>query len=278
MTEHPVSRLTRSIAAAALVTTLGSTDASELEWKLLEPGLELGRATFPDETSAVTPTINVLRIDPDQFEFGLFNASAKGKTSRTPKQWSDSEDLVAVINASMFQEDLVTSVSMMRNHDHINNAYKSKDRAMLVFNPIGTGAPPVRILDKQCEDFDSEMRAYKTVVQSIRMISCKGVNVWKPQIKKWSTAAIGMDKNGSVLFIQTETAFATHDLINELLALPIGITRAMYVEGGPQAQLYVASGGKTFEFVGQLSPIFSGGGPLAWPLPNVIGISRKTSQ
>ena len=175
----------------------------------------------------------------------------------------------------MFQEDLVTSVSLMRDGNHVNNGYQSGDRAMLVFNPKTEEADPVRILDAQCEDLNAEMARYHTIIQSIRMISCEGRNVWRPQIKRWSTAAIATDEQGMVLFIQTEAAFSTHELINELLELPLNIERAMYVEGGPQAQLYVAAGGLTFEFSGQISPYFLGRSRLSWPLPNVVGVSRK---
>lgn len=269
----------RTVLGVLLIVALrpsATAVAAELVWQTLEPGLELGRATVSDAESVATPAINILRIDPSRFELGLFNASARGNVSKTPKQWSEAEDLVAVINASMFQEDLLTSVSMMHTGNHINNRYRSKDKAMLVFDPIRPGISPVRILDKQCDDLDQEIQAYATVIQSIRMISCTRKNVWRPQVKKWSTAAIGQDSGGRLLFIQTETAFSTHDLINELLALPLQITRAMYVEGGPQAQLYINSQGKTFEFAGQITPLFSGPGRLAWPVPNVVGIRRQT--
>jgi len=84
-----------------------------------------------------------------------------------------------------------------------------------------------------------------------------------------------MDRSGNVLFIHTEDEFAVHDLIDILIDLPLEIAQAMYVEGGPQAQLYVGSGGRTIEFTGSFNTMFSGGASLAWPLPNVIGIKRK---
>lgn len=260
-----------------LASSGARSDAGPIQWRHLEAGLDLARVAAPSTNLLADQAINILRIDTDHFRFRLLNASAQDNVSLTPRQWSESKELVAVINASMFQEDLVTSVSMMRTHNHINNAYRSKDKAFLAFDPVVDGVPDVKIIDQQCDDFDQWSRKYKTLIQSIRMISCTGKNVWRPQVKKWSTAAIGVDSSGKVLFIQTEAAFSTHDLINTLLQLPLNITQAMYVEGGPQAQLYVASE-EVFEFVGQISPIFYSGGNLAWPLPNVVGISRKNAQ
>ena len=249
----------------------GETDG----WKRLEPGLELGQFSPQGRPEA---TINVLRIDPVRFELNLFNASAENKVPLTPKQWAYKNDLVAVINASMFQEDLLTSVSLMRTKNHVNNNYVSKDKTVLAFDPVRPGVPPVKIIDRQCEDFETWRTNYNTLIQSIRMISCDGKNVWRSQTDEWSIASIGTDKNGHILFIHTESAFVTHDLINTLMKLPLNITQAMYVEGGPQAQLYINSGGQTMEFVGQMSSLFQQGGRLAWPVPNVIGLTRKSLE
>src|SRR5206468_3610842 len=88
------------------------------------------------------------------------------------------------------------------------------------------------------------------LVQSIRMISCNGENVWSRQERRWSTAAIGMDALGRILFLHVRSPYSTHDLIDILKALPLGLTRAMYAEGGPEAQLFVSSGAEEHEWVG----------------------------
>ena len=242
---------------------------------MLEPGLELGMFATEPSTNPDS-LIRVLRIDPAYFEFELFNASADKIEPLTPKQWARAKGLTAAINASMFQEDLLTSVSLMRRPGHINNGRLSKDRTILGFGPVKPGLPPVKIIDRQCDDFEALKQSYTTLVQSIRMISCTGDNVWRPRSEKWSTSAIAIDSDGKVLFIHTEEPFATHDLIDRLIDLPLRIDRAMYVEGGPQAQMYVSSEGRVFEFTGQLSSLLQQGARLAWPIPNVIGIVPKT--
>ena len=104
------------------------------------------------------------------------------------------------------------------------------------------------------------------------MISCKGRNVWAQQPKRWSTAAIGVDAGGNVLFIHVRSPFSTHDLIEILLALPLDLKRAMYAEGGPEAQLYVAAGGREEEFSGSYETGFNedDDNQISWPVPNVI--------
>ncbi len=177
----------------------------------------------------------------------------------------------------MYQADLKASVSLMRTKSHINNPRLSKDMAILAFDRNSPDVPPVKIIDRQCEDFKTWEKKYKTLIQSIRMISCKGKNVWAQQTQKWSTAAIAVDHLGRVLFIHVGSLYSTHDLINILKKLPLNIDRAMYVEGGPPAQLYINIGTHEHEFVGNykidieenMNALFSR------PIPNVVGISLR---
>jgi uncharacterized protein YigE (DUF2233 family) len=249
---------------------------SETSWHRLHAGLELGIFASPRPSQAGDSMVRVLRIDPHRFEFKLLNASAPGQgKTLTAREWCRRNDLVAAINASMYQKDHKTSVSLMRTQTHTNNPRLTKDMTVLAFDRKGQGVPPVKIIDRQCENFKNWKNKYGTFVQSIRMISCQGKNVWTQQPKKWSTAAIGMDHQGNVLFIHVRSPYSTHDLINILTELPLDISRAMYVEGGPEAQLYVRTDQQEFEFVGSFETNFNENSDnrFAWPVPNVIGIS-----
>jgi hypothetical protein len=168
---------------------------------------------------------------------------------------------------------------MMRTRGHVNNPRLSKDNSILVFDPLREDVPSVRLLDRECDELAASMAAYGTAVQSIRMVSCRGKNVWSQQPRRWSTAAIGVDTAGRVLFIHGRSPYSTHDLIDILLGLPIDLRRAMYVEGGPEAQLYVRAGGQEHEFVGSFETGFleSDSNGHAWPVPNVVGVARRRS-
>jgi len=248
-------------------------------WQKLADGLELGIFDSPQPAEIGDSKIRILRIDPGRYELKLLNASVSKKgRPLSAKQWCRQNGLVAAINASMFQEDFKTSVSLMRTRTHVNNPrFRKKDMTILAFDRLGTGVPEVKIIDRQCEDFKIWKYKYGTLVQSIRMISCKGKNVWRQQPQKWSTVAIGIDKTDRVLFIHVGSPYSTHDLINILKELPLDIARAMYTEGGPQAQLYIKTGAHEYEFVGHSEIDFSNNtNPLfSWPIPNVVGISLR---
>ena len=217
--------------------------------------------------------MRVLRIDPRRFDLKLMNASAPGEErALTARAWCARGGLVAAINASMYQIDQRTSVSLMKTRTHVNNPHLSKDRAVLAFDRLDPAVPPVAILDRDCGDFETLRDKYGTLVQSIRMISCRGKNVWSQQPRRSSAAAIGRDRQGRVLFIHARSPYSTHDLIDILLELPLSIDRALYAEGGPEAQLYVNSGGRESEWVGGED------NRRAWPVPNVIGIARREAR
>jgi hypothetical protein len=276
---------TKRLAAAGACAALGllagfrQAQAGEPEpgvWRRFEPGLEFASFLSPVPAEQGDSRIRVLRIDPRRFELRLLNASAMPESApMTAKEWARTNDLVAATNASLYQADYRTSVSLMKTREHTNNPRLSKDNTILAFDRLDDGVPPVQIIDRTCDDLPGLQGRYGTLVQSIRMISCQGKNVWRPQDKAWSTAAIGIDRAGRVLFIHVRSPFSTHDLIEGLLALPLGIARAMYVEGGPQAQLYVRAGGRELEFAGTHgSPLGVAADLYVAPIPNVIGVRR----
>jgi len=247
-------------------------------WRNLEPGLDLGTFHVAGDAPERRGAIQLLRVDPARFALRLLNASAEEPAkARTAREWCQRHQLVAAINASMYQADFRTSVSLMRTRDHVNNTRLSKDNTVLVFDALDDTVPPVQIIDRQCQDFAALRPHYGSLVQSIRMVSCHGNNVWSPQEKRWSTAAIGVDTAGRVLLIHVREPHSTHDLINLLLELPIDLYNAMYAEGGIEAQLYVDAGGERHEFLGIYETGLDNADDfsLALRIPNVIGVVRR---
>jgi uncharacterized protein YigE (DUF2233 family) len=265
------------LAALAPVLLVTGAPPSPSPWEALEPGLEMGVFDGPGAASG-DGKITVVRVDPARFDLRLLNASAPGEGSlRTVRAWAERAGAVAAINASMFQEDYRTSIGLMRTRQHVNRATLAKHKAVLAFEPLASGVPRVRIIDRECEDFAAISAGYGSLVQSIRMVSCDRRNVWARSEERFSTAAIGIDRGGRLLLVHARTPWTVHDLVNALLTLPIGLARAMYAEGGPQAQLYVKSGGREMEFVGGFALVADSAvdNRGAWPVPNVIAVVRR---
>lgn len=247
-------------------------------WQKLDEGLYLGEFDSPQKSKVGNYKIIILKIEPSFYSFKLLSASEHGGKSLTAKEWCNRYDLVAAINASMYKGDYRTSTGYMKNFKHLNNPHINKKfGAFMVFNPINSSVPKVQIIDRYHQDWKSLIEKYNTVVQNYRMISVKQTNVWKQQQKIYSTAAIGIDKKGNVLFIFSRSPYSTYDFNNILLSLPINIYNAMYVEGGPEASLYLNVRDNELEWVGSYETGFNENDDnrVAWPIPNVIGIVKE---
>jgi uncharacterized protein YigE (DUF2233 family) len=251
--------------------------AGDTYWHQLDTGLSLAAFATAPGTGNGNDKITVLRIDPDYYVFKLLCSSELGRINLTAKEWCQKFHLTAAVNAGMYQEDGLTSVGYMKNFDHVNNSRLGRDKAVLAFNPIDSGVPSIQLIDRDCQDFNTLRLKYRTLVQSIRMISCAQQNVWTQQPQKWSTLAIGLDKEGRVLFLFCQAPRSVHDFVEILLSLPISIRNAMYLEGGPQASLYLSSNGVELAKSGAGESAFAGNESVlfAWPIPNVIGIVKK---
>jgi hypothetical protein len=188
--------------------------------------------------------------------------------------------VAGAINASMYQADNLTSIGFMRDGKRVNNRGWTRDKAVFVAEPLKAGLPRARVLDRTCEDAPGLARRYALVIQSIRMVDCQGRNVWAEQDQRWSTAAVGTDSAGRVLLIHCRKPVSTHALVDALLAMPLGLKRLMYVEGGPQAALFVRVGGRTV--VSEVGRPAEGGlavladvARVFVPLPNALAFSPR---
>lgn len=258
-----------------------STAAGESNvWQNLDQGLSLGRFKPPKKSHRSEYPVMVLKIDPTFYSFKLLSASEHGHCARTAKDWCKEFGLVAATNASMYQLKFSTkSTGYMTNFNHVNNVQMNRQfGAFMVFNPAEPTLPRVQIVDRYLQsNWNSVIKKYNTVVQNYRMIANGEKVGWPQQQKTYSTAAIGMDGDKNVLFIFCRVLYSTHDFIHILLELPIKIKSAMYVEGGPEASLYVQVGNKEMECTGSYKTGFMGDGKnkSAWPIPNVIGILKR---
>jgi hypothetical protein len=260
--------------ARALGGPAGGRDAAG-GWKVLARGLDVARLAVPGASGA---DVTVVRVDPARWRFLLLSAKLRGLgTTPTITEWVEQHGVTGAINASMYQQDHLSSVGYMRSGRRVVNGRWSADKAVFVAEPT-RGGPSAQILDRGCQDARGLSARFQVVVQSIRMVDCRGRNVWARQPQRWSTAAVGTDAAGRVLLVHCRTPLPAHDLVDALLALPLEVRRLMYVEGGPEAALHVRVNGRT-EVEERGRP--TEGGLLAEaarierPLPNALAFAPR---
>jgi hypothetical protein len=263
-----------------LVSSASHAMAEPHAWQKVSDGLYMG-AFDPKMTSKIcNHKIVILKIDPKFHALRLLSASGLDRKPRRARTWCKEFGLLAAINASMYQNmEPLRSTGYMRNDKHLNNSYINPAfGAFLCFNPVEASLPEVQIVDRRLQkDWKQVIKGYKTVVQNYRMISDGKKMGWPQREEIYGSAAIGMDKDNHVLFILSRSPFSTHDLIHILLSLPIHIKSAMYVEGGPEATLYMRVHDKEMTFVGTCEADTSESEAFksVQRIPNVIGVVKR---
>ncbi|MFZ5444831.1 MAG: phosphodiester glycosidase family protein [Myxococcota bacterium] len=261
---------------AALVLRLALGAAPVDEWRPVLPGVEYRTFVVEPKPRAGDGLAHVVRIDPAVAKLDVGLASENDGTLRTAKEWCVDRGFAVVINAGMYGTDYVSNVGYLRRGKHLNNgAWSAKYQAVLGLGARQKGLPAAQLWDRDASG-DALAAKYEVVVQNLRLLKAPGVNVWKPNGQAWSEAAIATDEKGHVYFILVRTPFEVSVLNERLLALPLGLTRAMHVEGGPEASLSIVT--RDFELHlagGPRTPIFSEQGMKQWRIPNVVGVRAR---
>jgi len=263
----------RAAIVLGLLLVTPVAGATQSPWVALGGGLELGR--FPLAGLGSPPAqVQILRIDPRRWELTLHGLPSGESIGYTAREWSRREGLVAAINAGMYQADYRTHSGYMRADGTVFSRGTNGYLSAAAFDPVNPKDPPFRLFDLDVDPLTEVLPRYRRVVQNLRLIKRPGENRWSSQERRWSEAALGEDREGRVLLIFCGTPLFLDRLIEALLSLPLGLVAAQHLEGGTQAQLFVAAGGQTIELVGGYEGIFSVPDPQrpAWPIPNVIGI------
>jgi len=232
----------------------------------LRPGLTVER--IPDGDACIT----LVRIAPDRFRLRLLTALADGGARPAPA-WADGFGLRAVVNASMFHPDQRSIGLMVTGSVENNPRDNPRLGAYFAFDPVDPADSPWVLVGRGCPNVDplDLRRRYRTVVQNYRMLDCDGRPVdWKDD-KKHSAAAVGVDDVGRAVFVLSPVPHRVVDHMQLLGAPALGLKALMYVEGGPEASLYVKTDAATVSEMGRLEVGFS----TFWSIPNVIGAVEK---
>jgi hypothetical protein len=225
----------------------------------------------------------VVRIDPARRPLRLLSAAALGLPSNpTAEQWAERHGLLAVINAGMFEMDHRTPTGYAKVEGRVLNPHwKTKYQALLVADPKDPSLPQARILDPECDgDVRQVAEQYRVALQSIRMIDCHRQNRWSKQPRRWSIAALASDGQGRILLLHSRSPYPVHDFNAVLLQLPLDTSRAMYLEGGPEASLHAVTAEGPVRRMGSFETGFfeSDANTRYWPLPNVLAVERPQAR
>jgi hypothetical protein len=244
---------------------------ASITWRTLQPGVEYA------VVGAGEP-VHVVRIDAQRSPLVAHFASAEDKRARTAAEWCRFKGLAVAINLGMYAQDGLTNVGHAHAGQHANNPrWASKYKSALGLRPARPELPAALFVDLDVAGARERLAAYGTVVQNLRLIRAPGRSVWAQQPKRWSEAAVAADKEGRILFLFSRLPHSMADLNRKLLSLPLGITAAMHVEGGPEASLSIHAGGLDLDLNGSFETGFNENETQLrqWPIPNVLATPRR---
>jgi hypothetical protein len=247
-------------------------------WKFLSKGIEYGILQVKPLPEIGDGTIHIVRIDPAKAKLKLLLASEYGKKPLTTAQWCKEFNLVAAINAGMFQKDYLTNVGYLRNGSHIQNRrWNSRYKSVLAFDPRKAGIPPAIIVDLDAANATKGLESYNAVVQNLRLIKGNGVNVWGKSDKKWSESAVGIDKEARILFLFCRSPLTMWDFNEMIKSLGLDVVQLIHMEGGPLASLSIRTKDITLNFTGSYETAIrpDDENREQWPIPNVIGVQTR---
>ncbi|WP_072697480.1 hypothetical protein [Desulfovibrio litoralis] len=268
-------------------------------WENIEKGLDLSFLPLNGETTNdLNSEIILLRINPEYNELVLLMESQDG-VKRSLSRWLKDYRLFGVMNASMYQADGVSSIGLMRNKEHINNAKISpRLGAFFVSTPrnssdtLNKTIPFVDILDKNNPKLVELLEKYETVFQNFRILDANGNILWKDRGVEHSMTLLGKDRHGNIYFIFCQTPLNPAK-IAEILKLRLTesdgektktlLTALMYVEGGQEAGLLLKTSDGIKKWVGLPKTKIFGQAALSLSLgflgdrsvPNVLGIKPR---
>jgi hypothetical protein len=266
------------VLTAFLVSLLApaGAPAAAPAWKTLQRGIEY--AAVEAGPAAANARIHVVRIDPKQAPLLAVMASAGDRKPRTAGAWCRERKLAVAINLGMYRDDQLTNVGHAHAPGHVNNAHWSdKYKSALAFGPKRADLPAAAMVDLDAPGAEAGLGDYAGVVQNLRLIRAPGRSVWGKQDRRWSEAAVAADKTGHILFLFSRRPYAMNDWNDTLLSLPLGITAAMHVEGGPEASLSIHAGGVDLDLNGSYETGFNenDGEKAQWPIPNLLAVARR---
>jgi hypothetical protein len=247
-------------------------------WKNIADGFSLGKFESPQKAEIGDSKITIIKIDANKYEVGIYCASEYHKRSRSTRNWAKEFDLIACINAGMYAKDYLTSVGYLKSGKHLNNPNLNQTyQSIFACNPSVENVSAIKLIDRRSENFSAWKDKYSSFLQGIRMVSYERKNVWKQQQKKWSIAALAVDRSENLMLIHCRSQYSVHDFINILLELPLNIERAMYLEGGPPASLFYKLNSVEENLVGTSEGGFflNPNDSEVFKLPNIIGIKKK---
>ncbi|NEW83172.1 MAG: hypothetical protein GZ094_12505 [Mariniphaga sp.] len=250
-------------------------------WHSLQSGLYFWEPDAPEKSILNDSKIFILKVDPRFCNFSMLSASEHGNRNRTADEWAKKFNVNVVVNAGMFNmSNARTNKGYMKNYSHTNNGkMNGYYNVMMAMNPKKASDPMMMLYDLTCIKWESIRNDYHTYSQGMRMIDCNGNKMaWdKRPGQACSMVISATDIIGNIYFIFVRSPYTHQKMIDFTVQLIPDIRTTVYLEGGPEASLYIQTPDTTISKIGSyVSKTYENdNNDHFWKIPNVIGIQSR---
>lgn len=241
-------------------------------WRDVKPGVEF--ATFGGEpyTRLGSSTVAVLRVDPRRVRVRARHYTHV-PLDEPPGilEWQRTTGSLAVFNAGQFYPDYTYMGLLVSDDDTVSRRPHAGFQAALVASG-GDGPRDARVLDLARNPLAHE-RGWSDVAQSFMLFDRAGNLRVRRSPRVANRTAVAEDHDGRLVVVVTEGGYTIADFAELLMKSPLGLTHAMSMDGGLEAELVVATPNFRYASFGHWTKDFEPTAPGAVaPLPAVITV------
>ncbi len=246
----PVAR-TSALAALLVGVFLLTQQAGETRWRVLRPGVEFTTVRGEPWCRSGSATIAVLRVDPRRAPLRIRHFTLEPPARPLEiVDWQRRTGAVAVFNAGQFYSDFRYMGLLACGGRVISRSAHPTFQAALVAGPRRPGLA-ARVLDLGRVRLDPDTLAWAEVAQSFMLFDRDGRVRVRRSDQVANRTAVAEDGQGRIVALTTEGGYTLWEFARLVQALPLGLTQAMAMDGGREAEMVVSAGGFRYASFGR---------------------------
>ena len=237
----PVGRLTAATAAIVGIILLTRTGATP-RFRTLRPGVDFAILRGEPYCRRGSSDIAVLRLDPSKVRLRVSHYT--GQPDHLPLdilEWQRRSEALAVFNAGQYYPDYSYMGLLVSGDSLISPRPHAGFKGMLVAGPK-TGGLGARVLDLDETPINPTALPWEEAAQSFMLFDRHGQTRVRKSPQIANRTAVAEDRAGHVLVITTEGGYTLYEFAGLLRTSPLGLTHAMSMDGGDEAELCVRVG------------------------------------
>ena len=237
--------------------------AEAIAWKTLAPGLEMVSLSAEESVRAGSGTIDILRIDPDRYDFRIL-AAPRGAEGHNAEEWLERSGAEVVVNAGQYLPD-GSYIGLLVRDGMASGRLASRLEGLFVAGPEDDSLARARVLDLRYTAYDPQRSPYRQAAQSLMLLDRFGQIRVRRSARVAHRTAVAQDRKNRILFIVTQGGHTLWELADFLKQSRLGLREVMCMDGGQESQLAIKLPQFKYSHFG--GPSASPQVPLPWPAP-----------